>query len=77
MSFFAAAGVVTPDEFEMVQNVYSDIASQDWFTRSDERREQFAVLVLDLFRQGVIEREALLAQCRSIAEESFGNGGLL
>ena len=52
MSFPSSSGVLTLEEFEVVRGVYAAIAGEDWFTRSPDRRKQFAATVIDLYRQG-------------------------
>jgi hypothetical protein len=75
VSLSFGTGILMPEEVEVVRHVYTEIASEDWFTRSEERREQFAASVIDLYRSGVHERHSLALQCRSLALASFGNGG--
>jgi hypothetical protein len=75
MSFSDTSGILMPEEVALVQDVYSKISSEDWFTRSPERREQFAGFVIDLYRRGVHDRDNLVAQSRSEALALFGNGG--
>jgi hypothetical protein len=75
VSFPADAGILMPKEFEVIRKVYAEIAAEDWFTRSSERREQFAASVIDLYRGGVSDPKDLVAECRSLAQQSFGNGG--
>ena len=76
MPFSAVEGVITSEEFEIVRIIYSEIASMPWFTASVERREQFALIVLDTFRQGCTAPDELKETCLAIARQSFGNGGL-
>lgn len=76
MAFTFGTGILTPEEFDVVHSVYSDISSEDWFTTSEERREQFAAIVLDIYRSGVTSQHDLRLRSRSLALERFGNGGV-
>lgn len=76
MSFPVAAGILMPEEFDIVQKIYSDISGEAWFTASPERRAQFAASVIDLYRSGVINPHDLALRCRSLAVQNFGNGGI-
>lgn len=76
MSFPSSAGILTPTEFEVVNRVYRQISTQDWFTRSEDKREQFAIYVIDAYRRGMVQPEVLAGHCRQEAMISFGNGGL-
>jgi len=77
MSFTSGTGILTPEEFDVVQRVYSEISSEDWFTKSVDRREQFGAAVLDIYRSGVTNQHDLKLRCRSLALERFGNGGVV
>lgn len=76
MSFPIGSGILTPIEFDVVHRVFSEISSQQWFTVSCDRREQFAVLVMDSYRKGIMDPDTLEEYCRNIAFTKFGNGGL-
>lgn len=77
MSFPFVSGILTPPEFEAVQAVYTAIAAEPWFTVSGDKREQFALVVLDAYRMGIVSREMLASYCRDVALVEFGNGGLI
>lgn len=72
MSFPAETGILHPDEFAVVQRVFSEIAAEDWFTSSPDRRNQFAAYILDAYRTGVTDPHNLALQCRSRALVKFG-----
>lgn len=76
MTFPTGTGILMPEQFDIVHQVFADISSEDWFTRSEERREQFAIFILDLYRSGVCDPHILSLRCRSYALVRFGNGGL-
>jgi len=76
MTFPAGTGIIAPEELDVLQNVYSSISPEDWFTCSKDRREQFASYVIELYRSGVCDPRSLALQCRSLALVRFGNGGL-
>jgi hypothetical protein len=47
MSFLADhAGVLRPEEFSIVRNVYSRLASEPWVSKEPAAPEQFAKVVL-------------------------------
>jgi hypothetical protein len=62
---------LTWKELAMVQRVYNDIISQDWFDRTDENEEACAIDVLHFFHQGMIVESILARICRSAAKEKF------
>lgn len=72
MSFPADTGIIMPEELSVVQRVFSNIASEDWFTSSADRRDQFAAYILDAYRNGVTDPYSLALQCRSRALVQFG-----
>jgi len=76
MSFPATSGILTPKDFNAVTDVYSDITGETWFTRSQLRREQFALEVLDAYRQGMLDRDILRSHCRELALVYYGDGGI-
>lgn len=76
MSFPIGSGILTPTEFDVVRRIFSEISSEQWFTTSGDRREQFALLVIDAYRNGLVEPEVLSRHCRAVAFMDFGNDGL-
>jgi len=70
MSFPSDTGIMVPEELSVVQRAISDIASEDWFTNSGDRRDQFAAYILD-YRNGVTDPHSLALQCRSRALVKF------
>ena len=73
MSFPSASGILMPDDFDIVHRVFSDIVAEPWFTISSERREQFALSVIDAYRQGHTDPIRLADHCRQVAQREFGN----
>lgn len=76
MSFPATTGILMPGDFEIIHRVFFDIVSEPWFTLSSERREQFAAEIVDSYRQGITDPNALSDHCWAIAQSRYGNGGL-
>ena len=76
MSFPSVTGILMPDEFAVVHGVYASIATEEWFTTSPRRREQFAASVIDIYREGVTNPSDLALRCKSLALQKFGNGGV-
>jgi hypothetical protein len=76
MSFPATTGILMPEDFGIIHRVFTDIVAEPWFTRSSERREQFAAEIVDAYRQGMTESAALTEHCWAIARRHYGNGGL-
>lgn len=77
MTFPSSTGILMPPDFDVVHKVFSEIASEDWFTTSQERREQFAVTVIDTYRQGLQDPEALAERCRAVARAQYGNAAII
>lgn len=73
MPFPTSTGVLLPDDFKTIHHVYSKIADESWFTQCPERREHFALTVMDTYRRGITEEAELSAHCRDIAVQRFGN----
>ena len=76
MPFPSSAGILVPTDFDIIHSIFSDIASEEWFTSSRERREQFAINVIDAYRQGLQDPAALAEHCRSLARERYGNAAM-
>ena len=76
MSFPIAAGVLLPDDFKTIQRVFSEITDEPWFTACPDRREQFALTVIDAYRLGITDSDELAAHCREIAFQRFGNAAI-
>lgn len=72
MSFPAETGVLTPADFKIIHNVYRKVSAERWFARSADRQEQFALTVIDAYRQGRTDPEELLDYCRDVAMQRFG-----
>ncbi|UVC09137.1 hypothetical protein IHQ71_00415 [Rhizobium sp. TH2] len=66
---------LTPDELAMVQRVYNEIVSQDWFHRTDENEEACAIDILHFFHQGMIVESILARICQSAAKEKYSKPG--
>lgn len=73
MSFPATSGILMPADVALVHHVYSEISAEPWFTSDVDKREQFALFVIDAFRRGYINPSELLNHCRDIAHREFGN----
>jgi hypothetical protein len=65
------SGVFRPEEFELVKQVFDQITSEDWFTHSEKRREQFASLLLDAYQNGLTDPFELKTLSRAAARELF------
>lgn len=68
-----------PGKLFVVQRVFSDNASEDWFTNSAGRRGQFAAYIPDAYRSGVTDPHSLalmplagIGQVRSVASIDGG-----
>lgn len=77
MTFPSSTGILLPGDFNVVRRIYSEIASEEWFTTSPERREQFAITVIDAYRQGLHDPDELAERCRTVAREQYGNAGIV
>jgi hypothetical protein len=77
MPFPATTGVILPEDFDhVVYGVFTAILREPWFTSCPGRREQFALFVLDSFRQGCWDAATLHQRCLKEAESRFGDGGV-
>lgn len=76
MSFPPTTGILMPGDFEIIHRVFLNIVSESWFTASSDRREQFAAEIVDAYRQGIVDPNALSEHCWDIAQSRYGNGGL-
>lgn len=72
-------GIMMPGKLFVVQRVFSDNASEDWFTNSAGRRGQFAAYIPDAYRSGVTDPHSLalmplagIGQVRSVASMDGG-----
>ena len=77
MSFPASSGILTPQELQTLSVIFAQIASEPWFTRSEKRQQQFALVLLNTFRKGTTNPVELAAHCRQIAALEFGNASML
>lgn len=64
-------GVFRPDEFDVVKQVFESVTSEVWFTRSEKRREQFAIYLLDAYQNGLTDPFELRTLGRAAARERF------
>jgi hypothetical protein len=74
MSFPASTGILLPADVKIVHRIYSEIASEPWFTSDPDRRAHFALFVLDAYRRGNMEPSVLAGHCGDVALREFGNG---
>lgn len=64
-------GVFRPDEFAVVKQVFDSVASEEWFTHSEKRREQFATYLLCVYQNGLTDPFELKTLGRATARERF------
>ena len=67
----AGRGVFRPEEFDVVRQVFDAVTSEAWFTRSEKRREQFAVYLLEAYQHGLTDPFELKTLSRAAARELF------
>jgi len=60
-----------PDELQLVQNVFDQIANQPWFSRKIADREHFALYILQMYRRGLVVPEKLQAVCTLAAQKYY------
>jgi hypothetical protein len=77
MPFPATSGILMPADVHLIHSTYSEISAEPWFTADPERREQFAMLVIDAYREGRTDPEDLIEYFRNIALQRFGNAAAL
>jgi len=65
------AGIFDPAEVKLLRKVYAEIASQWWFTSDRDRRTEFALYVLRMYRRGLVVPDRLEAVCRLAAQAHF------
>jgi hypothetical protein len=73
MSFPVTTGVLLPADIDKVHRAFHEVSNEPWFTRDPNWREQFALLVIDAYRQGHTDPSDLTEYCREIALQQFGN----
>lgn len=66
-----AKGTFRPDEFETIKQVFESVTSEDWFTHSQKRREQFASYLFDAYQNGLTDPFELRTLSRAAARERF------
>jgi hypothetical protein len=64
-------GVFSPEQFEVVKQVFDSVTSEAWFTHSEKRREQFAVYLLDAYKNGLTDPFELKTLGRAAARERY------
>lgn len=64
-------GVFRPEQFDVVKQVFDAVTSEDWFTPSQKRREQFATYLLDAYQNGLTDPFELRTLGRAAARERF------
>ena len=64
-------GVFRPEQFDVVKQVFDAVTSEQWFTNSERRREQFAVYLLDAYQNGLTDPFELKTLGRAAARERF------
>jgi ribosomal protein L19 len=64
-------GILYPDEFAILRDVYSEIVAEDWFSAGEEQRQRFAAYVVRRHQSGTTDPIALLAVCQTVARERF------
>lgn len=64
-------GVFRPEQFEVVKQVFDSVTSEVWFTHSEKRREQFAVYLLDAYKNGLTDPFELKTLGRAAARERY------
>jgi hypothetical protein len=64
-------GVFRPEEFEVVKQVFDSVTSEEWFSRSEKRREQFASYLLEAYQNGLTDPFELKTLSRAAAREIF------
>jgi hypothetical protein len=57
------AGVLRPEEFCIVRNVYGRIVSEPWVSKNRPAHEQFAKYVLRMYDRGKDDPESLFRCC--------------
>lgn len=67
----AALCVIRPEQFETIKHVYDSVTAETWFTPSSRRREQFAVYLMEAYRNGLTDPFELRTLGRAAARERF------
>ena len=67
----SAAGTLTPDEFNLVFDVFTRINAEPWVTKSNEGQRQLARYVLHMYERGLCDEERLYRLCLSAARVKF------
>lgn len=64
-------GVFRPEEFDVVKQVFDSVTSEEWFTHSEKRREQFASYLLEVYQNGLTDPFELKTLSRAAARERY------
>ena len=70
-NFFGTSGYLTPEEIELLRNVYQAIADQPWFTSDRDARDRFAAQMLEMYRRGLVIPEKLRVFCMAAARAKY------
>lgn len=66
-----STGAFTPDDIVCIRNVFDEITAQPWFSRSPQRRQDFALCVINAYRRGLDCPDRLRTFCFEAAMESY------
>ena len=55
------------DRLAIIRDVYLEITRQDWFSRDEKIKQEFATCVIRSYQRGITEPEELLTVCRKTA----------
>lgn len=64
----------SPDDLAMMQDVYSSVAQEPWFTKDPDKRQAFAAEVFRMFDRGLVLPDKLQQFCHILAERRFADG---
>ncbi len=68
-------GMFDDDDLAIMQRVFDSVTSEPWFTSHADKREEFAIYVMRLYRRGLVQPDRLEGVCRAAAKTKFARRG--
>ena len=64
-------GILSPEEFNIVKDIYKQIVREPWFAKDIARQHQFGGYVIRAYQSGITEPGKLYDLCARTAQTSF------
>jgi CheY-like chemotaxis protein len=66
-------GLLKPEEVALLRDIYSRILAEPWFSRRNDRQDEFAKYMLHIYSRGMVVPHKLEALCRTAARAHFAS----